>query len=220
MKRLIDITVAAIALALLSPLLGMIAVVIRLTDGKPLLYRGVRIGLHEQTFFILKFRTMRTQSQSAGEITVSEDPRVTRIGRVLRTTKLDELPQLINVLRGDMSIVGPRPESPYFVRYYTPGQRIVLTVRPGITGPSQILYRNEERLLTDPNPEEYYRAAIMPAKLAIDLDYVHHHSLGMDLRIIARTLGALVRPTSSDLARAEAPLQYSGIADEQGRRYD
>jgi len=213
MKRCIDVTVAVITLTLVSPLLGVTGIAIRLTEGKPVLYRGVRVGLHGRPFYMLKFRTMRVQSQSMSEITVSEDPRVTRIGRLLRATKIDELPQLFNVLRGDMSLVGPRPESPYFVRYYTPWQRIVLTVRPGITGPAQIVFRHEERLLTGPEPEEHYRAIVMPAKLAMDVDYVQHQSLALDLRIIARTLGALVRPTSDVMAWAEAAVQCTSMAD-------
>lgn len=220
MKRFMDVTVALIALAVLFPLLAMIGLIIRLGEGKPVLYRGVRTGLHGRAFYILKFRTMRPHSPSLGEITVSQDSRVTPLGRLLRASKLDELPQLINVLRGDMSLVGPRPESPYFVRYYTPQQRRVLTVRPGITGAAQILFRHEERLLTGPDPEEHYRAAIMPAKLAIDLDYVQCQSLATDLKILARTLKALTTPAPDEMAQLAAALQCAGIANGQGGHCD
>jgi lipopolysaccharide/colanic/teichoic acid biosynthesis glycosyltransferase len=139
------------------------------------------------------------------EITVRNDPRVTPVGRVLRATKLDELPQLVNVLRGEMSLVGPRPESPRYVAHYTSHQRAVLAVRPGITGPAQIVYCHEERLLGGRDPELQYLTVVMPAKLALDLDYVRHHSLRRDVGIVVRTLFALIRsPLPLPAARVTA----------------
>jgi lipopolysaccharide/colanic/teichoic acid biosynthesis glycosyltransferase len=192
MKRALDIVVAALMLVVLAPALVVIACVVRLSGPGPVVYRGWRVGRGGRPFHILKFRTMAPSADKGSEITVNHDPRVTPMGRLLRATKLDELPQLINVLRGEMSLVGPRPESPHYVARYAPEQRAVLGVRPGITGPSQVLFRHEERLLFGPDPESYYLSAVMPAKLAVDLEYVQHHSLQRDLIILVHTLGALV----------------------------
>ena len=193
MKRAFDIVAAAALLVALSPLMVLIACVMRLSSPGPIIYRGWRIGRDGYPFRIIKFRTM-TQATSGREITISDDPRVTQVGRLLRATKLDELPQLLNVLKGEMSLVGPRPEAPHYVARYTPAQREVLAVRPGITGPSQVLFRHEERLLRGPDPEQLYLSVVMPAKLAIDLDYARAHSLLGDIRILARTLLACALP--------------------------
>jgi lipopolysaccharide/colanic/teichoic acid biosynthesis glycosyltransferase len=196
MKRFFDVTIALLALVLLAPLFAIIGATLALKEGFPILYRGLRVGKDGRAFSILKFRTMTQQSTLTGEITVHNDARVTSVGRLLRAFKLDELTQLLNVLRNEMSLVGPRPESPHFVALYTAEQRAVLTVRPGITGPSQIAFRHEERLLTGPDPEAYYRTVIMPAKLAIDLEYVRSQSLWLDFKILALTLVSLARPVS------------------------
>jgi lipopolysaccharide/colanic/teichoic acid biosynthesis glycosyltransferase len=193
MKRAFDIVAAAALLVALSPLMVLIACVLRLSSPGPIIYRGWRIGRNGYPFRIIKFRTM-TQAASGREITISNDPRVTKLGRLLRAAKLDELPQLLNVLTGEMSLVGPRPEAPHYVARYTPAQREVLAVRPGITGPSQVLFRHEERLLRGPDPEQLYLSRVMPAKLAIDLDYARTHTLLGDMRILARTLVACALP--------------------------
>jgi lipopolysaccharide/colanic/teichoic acid biosynthesis glycosyltransferase len=205
MKRCFDITVATIALIALAPLMGIIACAIWLSDpAGPIIYRGLRVGRGGRIFHMFKFRSMRSGTGIKREITVSGDVRVTPVGRLLRASKLDELPQLINVLRGDMSLVGPRPESPRYIAYYTAEQRAVLAVRPGITGLSQIFFRREEQLLSGPNSEHYYITVVMPAKLAIDLAYIRNWSFWRDLVIIAGTLMALVRPP------AQPPLPPAG----------
>ncbi len=192
MKRALDVTVAVSLLILSAPLMIAIALAIRLSSPGPIIYRGQRVGLHGQPFQILKFRSMRQHSASGRGITTAGDPRITAIGRLLRLTKLDELPQFINVLRGEMSLVGPRPEAPEYVALYTPEQRAVLSVPPGITGPSQIQFRHEEALLDCADPERYYVTDVMPAKLSIDLKYVAYHSLWVDFTILARSLGAII----------------------------
>lgn len=193
-KRALDIGAAGLLLVVLSPPMALIAGALRLSGRGSVIYRSLRVGRGGQLYQMLKFRTMAPDRGAGPEITASGDPRVTRFGHVLRATKLDELPQLINVLKGEMSLVGPRPEVPRYVAHYTPEQRVVLSMRPGITGLSQVLFRHEERLLRRPDPERYYLDVVMPAKLAIDLEYVRHRSMRRDLWILARTLGAIVRP--------------------------
>jgi lipopolysaccharide/colanic/teichoic acid biosynthesis glycosyltransferase len=156
-----------------------------------------------------KFRSMRRDAAAQGPaITGARDPRVTRAGRILRSTRIDELPQLWNVLRGDMSLVGPRPEDPAFAALYTSQQRAVLALRPGITGPAQVVFADEARLLRPGHVHEDYVTRILPVKLAIDLDYVAAPSLGRDLRVLWATARALVigarRPAGSDLPRPQA----------------
>lgn len=197
LKRLIDVLAAAVLIVLLLPVLVVIACLVRLSGPGPIIYRGLRVGRDGRPFRILKFRSMSMEGPPGGEITVHHDPRVTEIGRVLRATKLDELPQLINVLRGEMSFVGPRPESPRYLDHYTQEQREILRVRPGITGTSQVAFRSEEELLDTPDPEQYYVSTLLPAKLAMDLAYVHRHTLLGDFKIILLTLLTLVRPINS-----------------------
>lgn len=194
MKRAFDVSVAATLIIVLLPVMALIAVAVWGDGSGPILYRGIRVGRQGAPFHMLKFRTMVPTTTSGREITVRGDPRITRVGRVLRATKLDELPQLINVLRGEMSLVGPRPEAPRYVAHYTGEQRAVLMVRPGITGRSQVLFRHEEALLRVPDPELYYLTAVMPAKLAIDLEYVRTHSLWSDIKIMALTLRTIAWP--------------------------
>ena len=191
-KRAFDIVVSAIGLLLLSPLLLIIAVANWLTAPGPIFYLAPRIGLHGRLFYVYKFRTMIVNADKVGpKVTVAGDSRITPIGRILRKTKLDELPQLINVLRGDMSLVGPRPEDPRYVALYTPVQRAVLNVAPGITSPASVHYRDEQALLVGHDWETRYINEIMPAKLAIDLDYAQHPSLTRDISIISQTIFAL-----------------------------
>ncbi len=147
LKRSLDFSASLVAVAILAPLLALLALVVFLSSGPPVLFAQKRVGRDGRPFRLLKFRTMRTDAGPGPAITASGDARVTRIGRVLRATKLDELPQLINVLRGDMSLVGPRPEVPRYVARYDDRQRGVLRVRPGLTDPASVHFRDEEQLL-------------------------------------------------------------------------
>jgi FlaA1/EpsC-like NDP-sugar epimerase/lipopolysaccharide/colanic/teichoic acid biosynthesis glycosyltransferase len=189
-KRAFDIVMSAGLLLVSSPLLVLIAIVIRLESRGPVIFRQTRSGKDGVPFDIWKFRTMVADADRLGPvITTAGDSRVTRVGAFLRRTKLDELPQLVNVLRGDMSFVGPRPEVPKYVALYTPVQRAVLTVRPGITGISQLEMRDEEAQLDGVEDiEAAYIQRLMPAKLRLDLDYIRDHSLWTDLSILVRTV--------------------------------
>lgn len=193
-KRLFDIILSAVGLMLIWPILLVVAVWIKLDSDGPVFYRQVRVGRDNKDFSILKFRSMYVDADKRSLITVGDhDSRVTRAGYYIRKFKLDELPQLINVLRGDMSFVGPRPEVRRYVDMYTPEQMHVLDVRPGITDEASIKYRNENEILAQQaDPEQYYVDVIMPDKLAINLLYVAHHSLLGDLCIVLRTIKAIV----------------------------
>jgi lipopolysaccharide/colanic/teichoic acid biosynthesis glycosyltransferase len=194
-KRLMDVALAAGALLAAAPLLAITALIIRLMSGGPVLYAGARVGADGQIFRMYKFRTMVINADGAGPpLTHSGDARVTPVGRLLRATKIDELPQLLNVLKGEMSLVGPRPEAPRFVQRYSEVQRTVLTVKPGITGPAQIAYRDEERLIPAAHAEEYYCTVILPRKLQLDLEYVQHHSVRGDLDLLFSTIFRLLWP--------------------------
>jgi len=193
-KRGCDIIVSALGLAALLPLGACAAAAVVLDDGRPILYGARRVGRGGAPFTMYKFRTMRRDAAAHGSaITGARDPRITRVGGVLRVARLDELPQLWNVLRGDMSLVGPRPEDLAFVALYTPEQRIVLTMRPGITGPAQLVFADEARLLRPGHEHEDYVNVVLPAKLTIDMEYVANSSPWRDLRVIAGTLGAVLR---------------------------
>ncbi len=192
-KRAFDVLVSAVALIVLSPLLILLAGAVRLTSRGTALYRARRVGRNGQSFELFKFRSMVADADKHGPgITTRADARITPLGRVLRRSKLDELPQLLNVLRGEMSFVGPRPEDPRYVALYTPEQRRILSVRPGITSLASLEYRHEEELLVGDQWEQQYIHTIMPAKLAIDLRYADHASLLQDLSIITRTVLSLV----------------------------
>ncbi|MEO8151869.1 MAG: sugar transferase [Rhizobacter sp.] len=188
-KRLFDVLLSALALLLLSPVLIGVAVWIKLDSPGPVFYRQERVGLHGVPFRIHKFRTM-VHGGDGPQITVGADARITRAGRWLRRVKLDELPQLVDVLVGRMSIVGPRPEVPRYVALYPKALRDkVLSVRPGITDPASLAYRNEsEALARAVDPEREYVDVVMPAKLQLAAQYVDHASLGFDLRLILKTL--------------------------------
>lgn len=195
-KRLFDIAVSAAGLACLGPVLIVIVVLIKRDSPGPVFFRQERIGLHGKPFRIHKFRTMTVaQPGSAMQITVGHDARITRIGGVLRHYKLDELPQLIDVLLGTMSLVGPRPEVPKYVALYPePTKSIVLSVRPGITDLASIEYRSESDLLgQSSNPEQTYIEEVMPAKLRYCVQYVQQQSLWLDIQIIARTFLAILK---------------------------
>ena len=188
-RRVVDIVLALSGLAVVAPVMVAIAAVVRLRDGAPVIYRARRVGQHGRQFSLFKFRTMTPVAGSL--VTVWADPRVTPLGRRLRRLKLDELPQLFNVLRGEMSIVGPRPEDPSYVAFYTDEQRRVLSVKPGITGVAALEYADEESLLRGGDWEATYRLEIMPAKLQLELDYVTRRSARTDAALIARTVAVV-----------------------------
>lgn len=189
-----DITASGLGLLVLSPLFLVLALWIKLDSPGPVFYRQVRVGRGNKDFRLFKFRSMRVGSDKKGLITVGgHDPRVTRSGYYIRKYKLDELPQLINVFIGDMSLVGPRPEVRKYVDLYTPEQLHVLDVRPGITDMASIRYRNENELLEQAaDPEQYYRYVVMQDKLRINLEYVTDHSFIKDLKIIFMTFKVVV----------------------------
>ncbi|MBZ0207948.1 MAG: sugar transferase [Flavobacteriales bacterium] len=190
LKRAFDIVFAACLVLLLLPILLIFALAVALTSPGGAFFAQERVGRGGRSFRLLKFRTMRPGSEALGQLTIGgRDPRITGVGYFLRKTKLDELPQLWNVLVGDMSVVGPRPEVPKYVALYSPEQRAVLSVRPGITGMASIHYIDENELLARAaDPEKAYVEVVMPAKLVLDLKYVKERSLWLDLRIILATV--------------------------------
>ena len=194
-KRLFDVLAAAGGLLLLAPALLAIALWIRLDSPGPALFRQRRVGRHGRHFDIYKFRTMAARPDEGRQLTVGLDPRITRAGRFLRRTKLDELPQLLNVLEGTMSLVGPRPEVPRYVDRYPPAvRRTVLSVAPGITDLAAILYKDESDILgRAQDPERAYVETILPVKLEYYQRYVRERSFWLDLRIIFRTLAAILK---------------------------
>ena len=193
-KRLFDVVVAATALAAVAPLVALIALLTKLGSPGPVIYRGSRVGLHGRLFAMLKFRTMVVNAESmGGSATAADDPRITAIGKFLRRYKLDELPQLVNVLAGDMSFVGPRPEVKKYVDMYTPEEKAILTVRPGITDWASIWNSNEAAVLEGSrDPEKTYEELIRPTKLALQLFYVRNHSVSVDLKILFHTAFKLI----------------------------
>lgn len=194
MKRLFDIVASGIGLLMLSPILLIIAIWIKLDSKGPVFYRQVRVGWHNKDFRIFKFRSMRVGADKGSLVTIGgRDPRVTRSGYWIRKFKLDELPQLINVFIGDMSLVGPRPEVRHYVDYWTPEQMHVLDVRPGITDPASIKFRNENELMEKAeDPEKYYIEVIMQEKLKLYLEYLNHHSFWGDIGLIFKTFWTIV----------------------------
>jgi len=193
MKRAFDLTAAALGVVLLLPLLAAIALWVKLDSRGPVLFRQLRVGRGGQLFEILKFRTMAAASDPQRQLTVGRDPRITRAGHLLRKYKLDELPQLLNVVGGSMSLVGPRPEVPRYVACYPPALRdLVLSVQPGVTDLAAILYKDESSILGQAaDPERAYIETILPTKLEYYARYVRERSFWGDVRIIFRTLGAL-----------------------------
>jgi lipopolysaccharide/colanic/teichoic acid biosynthesis glycosyltransferase len=196
LKRCFDIAVAVVGLALLSPLLVVVAVLVRFTSNGPVLFRQERIGRQFRPFCIYKFRTMvQDAPRQGGQITCDDDPRITWIGRILRKTKIDELPQLINVLVGDMSLVGPRPEVPRYVELFRGDYVEILEARPGITDLASIKYRDESEILgRAADPEKEYIERILPEKIRLAKEYVRNASLWLDLEIIAKTIYVVGRP--------------------------
>ena len=195
LKRAMDIIISGGALAVIWPLLLLIALAIKIDDPGPVFYRQVRVGKDGKEFRIFKFRTMVVDADKKGlAITVGRDNRITRMGRILRKTKLDELAQLINVFTGEMSFGGPRPEVPKYVNMYTPYQRQVLLVRPGITDYASIAYRNENDMLEGAeDPEKMYIDVIMPDKIELNMKYLREISPLADIRLILSTIIAVIR---------------------------
>lgn len=195
-KRIGDIVLGVVLFLLLSPFLLAAAIAVRLSSPGPIFFRQLRVGRNNRLFHILKFRTMFVDADQIGPlITSRDDHRVTRIGAFLRRTKLDEFPQLINVVRGDMSLVGPRPQVPRFVcRFPDEYRDVVLAVRPGITGPTQIKFRNEEDLLAgQKDSEQFYVRELLPVKCQMDAEYVQRQSLGYDVRVVCETAAIFMR---------------------------
>ncbi len=195
LKRAMDLVVSGCALAVLWPVLTLIAVAIKADDPGPVFYRQVRVGKDGRPFRIFKFRTMIVDADKKGlQITVGRDSRITRMGAFLRRTKLDELAQLLNVFAGEMSFVGPRPEVQKYVDLYTPYQRQVLLVRPGITDYASIAYRNENDLLAGAeDPERMYIDVIMPDKIELNMKYLREISPVADIKLIFKTIAAVIR---------------------------
>jgi lipopolysaccharide/colanic/teichoic acid biosynthesis glycosyltransferase len=200
--RIFDQVVAVVAVVLLSPLLLAIGLLVMLTSRGPAFYNQVRVGLNGRAFRIHKFRTMVVGAdRRAANVSAAGDPRVTRVGRVLRATYLDELPQLVNVIKGDMSLVGPRPETPEYVARYSPEERRVLSIRPGIVGPSTLGFMDEAAVLAEAaDPVVHYETVMLHERVRLDLAYLKDQSFSYDVRLLCRQLVAIVRrvtpPTS------------------------
>lgn len=194
MKRLLDIVASALGLIVLSPLFAVLSVWIKMDSRGPIFYRQIRVGKNNKDFRLFKFRSMRPDSDKLGLITIGgHDPRVTRSGFYIRKYKLDEFPQLINVFKGDMSLVGPRPEVRKYVDIYSQEQMKILAVRPGITSLASIRYRNENDILAAADdPEKCYIEQIMPDKIAIDLEYIEKANLREDLKLIILTFKEII----------------------------
>jgi lipopolysaccharide/colanic/teichoic acid biosynthesis glycosyltransferase len=193
-KRAFDLFFSLIGILLLSPLLLLGGILAKLQSKGPMFYKAKRVGKGGTLFEMYKFRTMVVNADNiGGSLTTYRDTRVTRIGRFLRWTKLDELPNLINVIKGEMSLTGPRPEAPVYVKHYTETQRQVLQVRPGMTGPSQLANRDEEEKLEgQPDAEHYYITELMPKKLDLDLHYVATQSIVSDIGWLLKTLWVII----------------------------
>lgn len=193
LRRTMDICLSTVMLILFCLPMLLIAAMVRLSSPGPALFKQQRVGRGGRRFTLLKFRSMKP-ADSGPQVTAEGDARITPIGKLLRRTKLDELPQLLNVLRGEMSLVGPRPEVERYVQHYTPEQKRLLEVRPGITGAAQIAYRDEEALLsTAHNVEELYVQEILPAKAALDLAYLAQRTVLTDTAVLLKTIAALLR---------------------------
>lgn len=194
-KRTFDVVMSSIGLVLLSPFFLLISLLIKMDSKGPVFFKQVRVGRYERNFKILKFRTMITDAEKRGaQITVGRDSRITRVGHLLRKSKLDELPQLINVLKGDMSLVGPRPEVPKYTQYYNKMQKRIFEIRPGITDYASIKYRDENEILAiSSDPEKTYIEEIMVDKLNLNLEYLQKKSLTTDIKIIFKTFYKIVK---------------------------
>jgi lipopolysaccharide/colanic/teichoic acid biosynthesis glycosyltransferase len=188
-KRLFDILLSLAGIILLIPFTLIVMICLIADSPGPIFYTQVRVGLNSKCFWLIKFRTMCTGAEKRGLLTVGKDNRITAVGAWLRKYKVDELPQLINILKGEMSFVGPRPEVPHYVDMYDDGQRRVLTVRPGITDWASIRYIRENDLLAGAeDPEAFYIQTVMPSKISQNLHYIDHHDLWTDCKIISHTI--------------------------------
>ncbi|MET1054853.1 MAG: sugar transferase [Pedobacter sp.] len=188
-KRLFDILFSLIGIICMLPLWLLVMACLKLDSAGPVFYTQVRVGLNHKCFWLIKFRTMCTGADKKGLLTVGKDNRITAVGGWLRKYKVDELPQLINILKGEMSFVGPRPEVPHYVDMYNDGQRRVLSVKPGITDWASIRYIRENELLAGAeDPEAFYIQTVMPSKISQNLEYVDHHDLWTDCKIISYTI--------------------------------
>jgi lipopolysaccharide/colanic/teichoic acid biosynthesis glycosyltransferase len=193
-KRVFDIVLSLSLLALFSPIMIATALAIVVTSGTPVFYRSRRVGRSAKSFNMLKFRTMVPNAEVQGKATRNKDPRITRLGRILRDYKLDEFPQFLNVVKGDMSIVGPRPEFSDFTRLFQDNERIILEVRPGITDWASLKFRDLDKILSAADdPEKYYVEVILPEKNRLRIRYVKEHSFWIDVEIILRTIASLFR---------------------------
>jgi lipopolysaccharide/colanic/teichoic acid biosynthesis glycosyltransferase len=199
MKRALDLILSTFGLVLLAPALVVLALIIVIETGAPVFYRGVRAGRYGKPFRILKFRTMVVDAESLGSAsTPGDDLRVTRVGNFLRQYKLDELPQLINVVRGEMSLVGPRPQVTWAVEQYTAEERTILRVRPGITDPASVRFRNESEILRgSTDPEKDYFEKIHPEKMRLSIEYVQNQSFLLDCKILLQTMLVVAVPGQS-----------------------
>jgi lipopolysaccharide/colanic/teichoic acid biosynthesis glycosyltransferase len=221
LNRVFDILISLICLCVLAIPLALLALAIIIVDGGPVFYRQFRIGRNGKPFWFYKFRTMKV-AIGGSLVTTEKDPRVTALGQILRRWKLDELPQLWNILRGDMGIIGPRPEAERLVRQYTPEQRRILQITPGLAGMSQLVYPHEAKLLGEcGDPEEFYVRELMPRKIAVDLEYERTRTFLMDLRLLGKLLLLIVfaksRHIQHDLeasAAVESTLKAAAKAKE------
>lgn len=198
-KRGFDIAFAGLGLLVLSPVMAFVAAWVKLSSPGPVLYRATRVGVNGRPFQMLKFRTMVVNAEAlGGSSTPQDDPRITAVGRRLRGTKLDELPQLWNVLVGDMSLVGPRPQVQWAVDLYSPEERLVLSVRPGITDSASLRFANEGEILSGSvDPDKDYMEKIHPEKMRLSLEYVRSRSFARDISIIGQTIGAIFRSSGN-----------------------
>ncbi len=195
MRRFVEAALAALCLIILSPFILIVISLIKLQDGGRVFHASYRVGLNGKTFRLIKFRTMVPDAEKIGKgITSANDQRITPVGKLLRKYKVDELPQLINVVVGDMAFVGPRPEDPRYVSLYSPAQRGVLASRPGMTSPASIAFRHEEQLLAGLDWENRYIKEVLPKKLSMELEYASRRTLATDLGIIFKTVVAVSTP--------------------------
>jgi lipopolysaccharide/colanic/teichoic acid biosynthesis glycosyltransferase len=194
-QRALDLIIAIPLLILLLPVFAVTLIWIKCSSRGPIFFVQRRVGQNERTFLIFKFRTMVINAEDMGaQITIGRDPRITRCGYFLRKFKLDELPQLFNVIKGEMSLVGPRPEVPRYVEQYSDEQRQILLLRPGITSPASINFKNESELLAaHPDPEQFYQSELVPAKIRQDLEYARRATIWSDCRVILNTLLRVLR---------------------------
>lgn len=193
-KRLADIFSSLIVLIIFSPFFLIIAFLIVIDSRGGVFYKQLRVGKNGKEFYLFKFRSMKSGADKTGQLTIGNDARVTKIGKFIRKTKLDEIPQLINIIKGDMSVVGPRPEVPKYVAMYSPEQKKVLTIRPGLTDYASLEYFDEQKILgQSSDPENAYITEVMPKKIAMSLNYIQNSSFLVDLKLILQTIARIFK---------------------------